>query len=59
MHFAAFKSHKKIAELLIEKGVYVNAKGVTGDTPLDEAIMRKHVETADLLRKHAARRLKN
>ena len=47
--------HKEIIELLIAKGADVNAKNNKGITPLDVAIMRKHSETADLLRKHGGK----
>ena len=61
--------HKEIAELLIDKGANVNAKEKEGITPLDvaekvedyhspEQITSKK-ETADLLRKHAARPRRN
>ena len=37
------------------KGADVNAVDVQPQTPLDEAIQRKHPETADLLRKHGGK----
>ena len=49
------KGHKEIAELLIAKGADVNAKNMFGETPLDLAILDKHTELADLLRKHGAK----
>jgi ankyrin repeat protein len=33
----------------------VNVKNAYGTTPLDWAIMSKHTETADLLRKHGGK----
>ena len=51
LHLAAANGHKEIVELLISKGADLNAKAVTGDTPLDEA----DGETADLLRKHGGK----
>ena len=47
--------HNGAVELLIGKGLDVNAKDEDGDTPLDWAISRKHPETADLLRKHGGK----
>ena len=55
---AAGKGHKEIVELLIAKGADVNAKNKSGDTPLDLAISRKQTETADLLRKHGGKTVK-
>ena len=55
LHEAAIDGHKEIAELLIAAGADVNAKDRRGGTPLDDAIMRKHTETADLLRKHGGK----
>ena len=47
--------HNGAVELLIGKGLDVNAKDEDGDTPLDWAIIRNHTETADLLRKHGGK----
>ena len=55
MHNAAFGGHKETAELLIARGSDVNAKDKNGKTPLDQAIKRKHTETAALLRKHGGK----
>ena len=55
LHHAARWGHKKMVELLIEKGADVNAKEDDGDTPLDLAISRNRTETADLLRKHGGK----
>jgi ankyrin repeat protein len=52
---AAVAGHKGTAELLIAKGADVNAKAVTGETPLDSAIKSKNTETANLLRKHGGK----
>ena len=41
--------------LLIAKGADVNAKDVTGYTPLDWAISNDQTKTADLLRKHGGK----
>ena len=55
LHQAAVKRRNGVVELLIGKGLDVNAKDEDGDTPLDWAISRKHPETADLLRKHGGK----
>jgi ankyrin repeat protein len=55
LHLAAEEGHKEIAELLIDKGANVNAKGLDGQTPLDWAMAGVKKETADLLRKHGAK----
>ena len=55
MHWAASEGRKEVAELLIAKGADVNAQRDNGDTPLDWAILRKHTETAELLRKHGGK----
>ena len=46
---------KEAVQLLIDKGANVNAKDDFGRTPLDKAIIGKHPETADLLRKHGGK----
>ena len=50
LHYAAANGHKKIAELLIEKGADVKAKDEGGKTPLDVAIQFKELEITNLLR---------
>ena len=56
LHWAAWESHKEIAELLIANGADVNAKNNAGDTPLNYwAEMNTEGETADLLRKHGGK----
>ena len=52
---AAHGGQKEIAELLIAKGADLKAKHSGGLTPLDSAIMAKHPEIADLLRKHGGK----
>ena len=53
--YAAAQGHKEIAELLIAKGVNVNAIDNGGNTSLDKANAHKHKKTAELLRKHGAK----
>ena len=55
LHQAAVKRRNGVVELLIGKGLDVNAKDEDGDTPLDVAIKQKQTETADLLRKHGGK----
>jgi cytohesin len=55
LHIAAREGHKEIVELLLAKGVDVNAKDKEGKTPLDAAIYGKNPQTADLLRKHGGK----
>ena len=52
---AAQGGHREIVELLIAKSADVNAKESFGPTPLNWAITRNHIETADLLRKHGGK----
>jgi ankyrin repeat protein len=54
LHHAAKEGDNEVAELLIDKGANVNAKDDDGETPLDMAILFKHPETAELLRKHGS-----
>ncbi len=49
---AAQFGHKEIVELIIAKGADVNAKR---GAPLNAAIITKHTEIAELLRKHGAK----
>ena len=55
LHEAAAQGHKEIVELLISKGADLKEKYKDGTTPLDEAIVEKHTEIADLLRKHGGK----
>jgi hypothetical protein len=54
LHWAARGGHKEIVELLIAKGVNVNAKDDEGETPLDQA-GTSWPEISDLLRKHGGK----
>jgi ankyrin repeat protein len=55
LHQAAVKRRNGIVELLIGKGLDVNAKDEDGDTPLDWANGNGNRRTADLLRKHGGK----
>jgi ankyrin repeat protein len=57
LHYAARFNRRPLVELLIAEGADVNAKDDDGETPLDGAIRRihKHLEVADLLRKHGGK----
>ena len=52
IHQAAKDGNIEAVKLDLADGTDVNAVDVQPQTPLDEAIQRKHPETADLLRKH-------
>ena len=52
LHYAASGNHKEVVELLIAEGADVNAKR---GAPLNAAIITKHTEIAELLRKHGAK----
>jgi len=45
----------QIAELLNNKGAYVNAKDISGETLLDWAELQKEWNTADLLHTHGGK----
>jgi len=55
LHYASRFAKKEIVALLISNGADVNAKNVDGSKPLDWAVGRRHVEIADLLRKHGGK----
>ena len=48
---AAYEGHVEVVELLIAKGADVNAKDVSGGSPLDSA----DESVVDLLRKHGGK----
>ena len=49
MHWAAWRGHEEVAELLIAKGADVNTKNKDGGTPLHNATWKGHKEIAKLL----------
>ncbi len=51
LHYSAYQGHKEFAKLLIDKGAYINALDIDGNTPLD---VTKYEEMKQLLRKHGA-----
>jgi ankyrin repeat protein len=59
LHYEAGEGHKEIIELLIANGADVDVKTPSQNTALDlavnRAIISKHTETADLLRKHGGK----
>ena len=55
LHFAAYGGHNEIIELLIEKGVRLNAESIKGKTPIDLAKNTIKKATVDLLRKHGGK----
>ncbi len=57
LFWASALASAKTVELLIANGADVNAKDTdfNGGTPLDYAVSRKYLETADFLRKHGVK----
>jgi len=55
LHNAARYGRGEIVVLLISNGAIINPKNVSGETPLDSANFGKHIEIADLLRKHGGK----
>jgi len=55
LSFAAANDYKELIELLIAEGADVNAKDVTGQTPLDGAVDNGFNQTAAVLRKHGGK----
>jgi uncharacterized protein len=56
LHEAAANGNVELAQLLIEKGADINSATTDGKTPLALAIERNQQFTAELLRKHGARK---
>lgn len=54
LHMAAKYGHFNIAEYLLEKGAYIDAKGEFGVTPLMTATFHYHYDIMDMLVKHGA-----
>ena len=52
---AVFNGHNEIVKLLISSGSDINSTDINGETPLDWAISRNHIETDLLLRKHGGK----
>ena len=48
-------SSREVVELLIAKGADLNAKDMSGDTPLNVATIMREQEIAELLRKNGAK----
>jgi ankyrin repeat protein len=55
LHRAAQNGRKEMVELLIENGADINAMTDSGETPLDWAINRRHVELYPQIRKHGGK----
>ena len=55
LHLAANKGHYEIAELLLQNGAKVNAKGKKEVTPLHLAAQKGHYEVAELLLQNGAK----
>jgi len=49
------EGNKEVAELLIAKGADVNAKDNAGYTALRRAVLKRHVDIIELLKKHGAK----
>ena len=49
VHYAAWRGHKDVMELLLDRGSDVNAKTDRGHTPLHLAVHQNHKELAELL----------
>ncbi len=54
LHWAAFRGHLDVAELLIAEGSNVQAAAKNGSTPLNLAIHSKHNDIVNLLYKNGA-----
>ena len=56
LHYAARFNSLETAKLLIDRGAAVNARGINNETPLDDAIEKRHRKMQALLRRHGAKR---
>ncbi len=52
LHGAAHGNRRAIAELLIEKGAEINARNISGNTPLKETEAHNAASVAKLLKLH-------
>lgn len=49
LHFACFRGHGDIADLLLQRGADIHARGNDGATPLDDACWKGHKDVVELL----------
>lgn len=50
LHLAAYRGHKKVVRILLEKGADIYAKDKEGDTPLDAALMGGHQDVVEQIK---------
>ena len=55
LHLAALSGNEAMVELLIGRGVAIDASDRAGRTPLSTAISAGHGQIVDLLQRHGAR----
>ncbi|KAI8725570.1 hypothetical protein NCS52_00128400 [Fusarium sp. LHS14.1] len=49
LHFACLRGHRDIADLLLQRGADIDARGKNGATPLDDACFQGHKDVVELL----------
>eukprot|EP01012_Entosiphon_sulcatum_P015500 TRINITY_DN2044_c0_g1_i1.p1 TRINITY_DN2044_c0_g1~~TRINITY_DN2044_c0_g1_i1.p1 ORF type:complete len:242 (-),score=61.95 TRINITY_DN2044_c0_g1_i1:4-705(-) len=54
LHWASYKGHAHVLELLLQKGANIDARGVKGQTALDDAVEKGHKAVVEVLLKHGA-----